>query len=369
MGVFAHIMSPTHAISLDLALDTLFPSSSVHCDLFLAWPGLPEIDEETRGVVKTMLSCSKHFYSFIDNVPERGVSFSHIFYPHDVSGDAVCLAVERFPNALRVCVGDALGTICDREHYFNNLIARHRPSTTSVLRKIRQTLSSFSRKRVAIQGSIKPDIASLIIPVDLSGKSLRGVKLLVPEIEKVRTSILRMSAAFPKLSEFAVTVQEQRGSQKCFTLLMQNSAECGTISIEREIEMCATIIRQIAPVGSLIVLKGHPGEKFDRFDGVSQRLGNDFRFIKVPPHLKRIPLELWTDLIEISEFIGFSYSTVSLRYLFGKEVVNPVSPDFIARWFDKVHWESYIASQKAYQIPIHRLETWKGNGPLASGPF
>jgi hypothetical protein len=371
--ILANIMTPAQAISLDVAVTSMFPGEIVSCRIVSAWPGLPELQKEIGAVLLAMLATSSHHYTL---VPEIDPTFSkneftHFFYAHDVVGNTVqslCLA---FPRAVRVCIGDALGMVCDRDFHVGLIVNGTRPSPRKMIEaRVRRIFKTLVRRRKVLPNeSIIPDRASLILPVDQTGWSLFGVPVFVPQREIVLQILNRMAESLPKLQEFIDDLLLQVPSSPVFVLLMENLAEGGTISFEKEAEMYATIIREAAPVGTRVLIKGHPGETIDREPALRALLGDHCQLSSVPCSLKRIPFELWTKLITRSTIISLSYPSLSIEYLFGKRVVNPASDSFIEKWWVPHFWETYKDSLKLYKAPLANLSGWNRRGLLAKGPF
>jgi hypothetical protein len=184
-----------------------------------------------------------------------------------------------------------------------------------------------------------------------------------------RSVLLRMSRSFTELKSFIAETIASSGPSKIFVILMENMAEGGSMPLETEIEMYASAVCECAPHGSMIVLKGHPGESLDRYSKMTELLSPNYRLISVPSKFKRIPYELWIDLIERSEAISLSYPSLSLPYLYGKRALNPANDQFVEKWCDPLLWNSFKNGLKLYRIPLENLATWNGKGLLARGPF
>lgn len=374
--VIASIMTPAHVISLDVALCSLFPNESVNCVVYAHWPGLPQIEAMLTDIFKKMLGTSPHHFQFVTDLEavKSRRQASHFLYSHDVSSDAVHILCEAMPSARRVCLGDALGMVCDRTYQIELVVTGKKPSLQEMRRRKFKRLFKriFDRRSIVFNESIIPDLASLILPVDQTGTTLMGVKLHVPDKDLVLRILKRMSSSFAELNRFlskAVPVSSAPGNKPTLVLLMENIAEGGTMSFDTEVEMYASMIQGAAPMGATIILKGHPGETLDREAPIREILGDRFDVVAVPPEFKRIPVELWTEIVDRVEFISLSYPSLSLHYLFGKKVINPANDEFFKRWIDPKFWESYKDGLKLYQEPLRKIPTWNRNSLLVKGPI
>ena len=94
---------------------------------------------------------------------------------------------------------------------------------------------------------------------------------------------------------------------------------------------------------------------------------NDYAVRIVPQEFKRYPLELMQPLFEQCEVISFSTVILSLRYLFEKEVINPINDDIMKKFFLSRTWYAIEDTQQWFTGSIHNLATWDGKSILWSG--
>lgn len=370
----AYIMGPTQAISLDAALYELFPNETIVCQIFASADPGPNANTALVEMCRRILETSRHKYQFIEN-HEQFSSLatelvSHFFYAHDCVGNLTQTLAKAFPLAQRICLGDALGTVYDRAFHVDHLLLQaRRPEEYPWFDKKIQHLKKllFYRREIEDNKTIIPDLASLIIPVDQTGISLLGVKVRVPSKTTVLSHLHRMRSSFPEVQQFFKTVLDTAQGQPIYFLLMENHFECGTIDFDQEILMYKSMIEGYAQKGTTVVLKGHPAEQNNRYEALVKTLGNSYKLIDVPAQLRRIPFEIWDDVIPQIEVICSSYPTLSLAYLFDKKILNPQNPAFIRRWFGK-HFESYLDGLMQYILPERNLNRWKGKGLLFRGP-
>lgn len=370
----AYVMTPTHAISLDVALQTIFPDGhSITCDVLVGWPGLPSVQSEIQNIVEKMLSNSPIKYHLFSDQSLLSPSepYGHIFYAHDIVDNIVQSLCLSWPDALRVCLGDALGMVCERNYHLGLIKDGKKPSVFCLAAaKVRHSLKlAFSRRTVHLDQSIVPDLACLILPVDQTGSALAGVQVTVPHLALVRKVLNQMAMSLVNLRTYIDSLEGEQTDRRTFVLLMENIAEGGYLSLDDEIRLYQWIIEKHAPAGSHIIIKGHPGEILDRYTPLIQNLGARYKVSVVPQKFKRIPFELWSSLILKSEILSMSYPTLSLGYLYDKTVINPVDNDFIQKWYAPMYWESFKNAHNLYVKPLSNLSRWAHKGVLAAGPF
>lgn len=365
-------MNPPQAISLDVALHQLFPAEEVSCRLMIDWPHDEGVRNELGTTIHHLLKDSPFDYVFVntfDNLSRDEIS--HFFYAHDVIGDTVHKTAEAFPRAIRVCIGDALGLVCDREYHVGLVVnGRTVPFSRSLWSKVERLFQGVTaRRKVQQNRSLIPDVASLILPVDQTGNSLLMVPLEIPPKDLVLKVIRRMADNFPELDRFIDKLGSGSPPKSFSILLTENHSEAGFITLQREIEMYASVIAKNIEKGGRILVKGHPNETYDRVKPLQEYFGDEYEVIGAPNSLKRIPIELWPSLLTDTRIICMSYPTLSLQYLYGKSVVNPVNDQFLETWFEPKLWSSYKNAHHLYEVPRKKLATWNGRGLLAKGPF
>ena len=426
--VVAYLISPIHLIAALGAARALHVGRPIRMTVWVHWPYAEASQvEELLAVVKAMARkmpdvVSVQGITTADLVSVMGRAdadvaaaelrkklgsekFEEIYYPHDVVGEFFWALGQAYPRARRICFGDGLGIVYERRYYMDisyprvdengepipplaerEPIDESRATTleaedapTDLLTRLWMRLtgkkSRDSSNSVGCGRSLvpfatrapKPHIAALILPVDHSGSFLRRVELqIVPK--KVAVDLVALAA--DGSDEFRTHVKDilQRCARRLkFLLITENNAEGECISFEREIEMYCSIVRQLAPVGSAVVLKSHPGETLPRNEAITAALTPDYEVFTIDSRFKRYPIELATELVRECRPICMSYPTLSLRYLYGIDVWQPMDAAFIEKWFPKRFWLSFKDSLLLYDEPLKRLSNWDGTTVLWRG--
>ena len=136
---------------------------------------------------------------------------------------------------------------------------------------------------------------------------------------------------------------------------------------DTEIAMNIEIIHTNIPRGSTIFIKSHPSSRFPVAEGVTNQIINDYNVHIVPQEFKRYPLELMEILIEQCQVISFSTVILSIRYLFEKEVINPINEGLMKKFFPERTWYIIEDTRQWFSGAIHNLATWDGKSILWSG--
>jgi hypothetical protein len=298
-------------------------------------------------------------------------SFDRIFYPHDVDGGMFAFICNAYPNAERICYGDAFGFVFERE-YLLGLI--HTSSFKKILGKInkfrKKVLSGLSLYNVNLSYKLKtfnPDMAALILPVDQSGNFLKELPLHVSSNQKVKFVINTINDNLGQLNQYIKLLLSESIKENKYLLLTENNAECNFIGFEKEIEMYCSIIIDKCEESSVIFIKSHPGEFLPRNERIKEKLGGKYKIIELDPVYKRYPIELWRALLSNIKIICMSSPILSLKFLYNIDVINPMTDDFIERWFPEFMWDSYKNAITLYMEPLKRLNYWNGKDVLYSG--
>jgi hypothetical protein len=132
------------------------------------------------------------------------------------------------------------------------------------------------------------------------------------------------------------------------------------MSIENEIALYISIIRQTAPRGSTIILKPHPRSNMTILATVVNAVEAEYR-VKVIDYsqFSRIPIELWISMITECTIVAI-YSTccVNLSYLYGKEVILPLNESNIKQYVYPEWIESVTKGNTMNLESMNRLKEW-----------
>jgi hypothetical protein len=398
-----YLISPVHVISSLAALETVHPDKDVRATFLVHWPG---VDEQVMAELVQIVCELTAPFGYVEQVvkissadrdgltaalPQSELSralggrlgrgrFDELYYAHDIEGGMQQLLCTAFPGARRVCYGDALGNVYQKQVHLSFLgIGSNRsgPQAPGLLRRVKSRIAALVRRFLAglpDQGAAAPelsefraDAASLILPVDQSGRFLEGLPLSICHRDTVLRLIASCAGASLPLRDYQSGLLGRFRDRRKYLLLTENSAEGNFIDFQRETDMYAAVIREHCDQGSVIFLKSHPGETLPRNERISASLAGDFEVVTLDPVFKRYPIELWRDLVSCSTVICMSYPVLSLKFLYGIDVIQPMDEAFIERWFPEWTWPSYRNAVSLYMQPLESLKTWDGASILWAG--
>jgi hypothetical protein len=393
--VLVYAISPIHVVSSIAAIRTLHAGQLPEVSFLVHWPSM-----STQGVqeIRDVIAAISTNFPFISNFlalsgPEKdalvsrestaeiiadlvtrvGNGYQALYYAHDMEGGLFHLLSTAFPNAKRICFGDALGNVYER-HFHAGLLqnANPEPAKSGVRERLAQPLrtifSRFGRKgRTASQS--RPHAAALILPVDQSGGFLKGVDLSICQETIVRETIDDCILSARELQGYVDDLLGKYKKEIKFVLLTDNFAEGGYLELKKEIEMYCSIVRDLCPSKSVVFLKSHPGETLHKNQVIKDELSDAFDVVELDTRFKRYPIELWKALVMNCSTICLSYPVLSLKYLYGIDVLQPMDDVFIEKWFPEWTWASYKNSLSLYMEPLKRLPEWNGRSVLWSGKY
>jgi hypothetical protein len=279
-------------------------------------------------------------------VPEAG----EVHYAHDVVGRAAELLMRAYPDACRITFGDALGSVYNKAAHLANALDEPIASVAARLPK----------------HGFQATEACLVLPIDQYGDSLTGKTLHVVPRERVLDVVARCAAGLPELDAGLATLLERSSPPRCLFLL-ENLTDADFIAFDRELALQERMVRAHAPPGACVILKPHPLSVSPMADALAARLADTYTVVPVAPELCRYPVELWARLVRSCQVIAWSYSALSLRYLYGQRVVYALEPEMIETYFEPRMWEFMKDSRRLMVNPLQGLDTWDGSGPLYSG--
>jgi hypothetical protein len=411
MHVVAYVISPIHVIAAIAAIRARHGSTPVRVTLAVHWPGVDTqhvlelhalVSDMTRrldGIEACVAVPNDALNPLIGREPAEvapqlralvgGHDFAEIYYAHDVIGVLYAMLAQSYPSATRICFGDGLGNVYER-HYHLGLLGIEVPKSPP-LREGEENesgLTGYLRRFLGLAGraaarsearalsklpfglsSIPPHDAALILPIDQSGEFLRNVRLQVIPRSIVLEVLQEISASCTALQAHVqeLLARTQGHSKAAFLLMTENNAEGNFMSFDRDVDMYCAIIARYCPLGSVIVLKSHPGETLPRNEAIRTRLSSTYEVIEFSAALKRYPIELAGDLVRRCGLICMSYPTLSLKYLFGLDVIQPTDDSFIEQWYPEQYWVSYKNSLALYSHPLQQLGAWDGRSLLWRG--
>lgn len=260
--------------------------------------------------------------------------FAAIYYAHDIGSDFFAQsAMQAFPNATRVCFGDALGVVYSIAYYteqtfpIGSLVENlKRPGRTlrNVLWRVKRhwTLPRVSRR-------LDADYAVLMLPCDPGGDFLPGKKLLVVDRDSLSVVLDGLTEAVADCLPQRVNNAVKGGEP--FLMLLGSFSESQLTSEQSECAMYVAVARRYVEPGGVIVLKAHPASYSGKIERIAQALGERHRVTFADNDA--LPIEALRTLVEAHRVISFSYSSVSLVYLYGIKVIHAMTAELIDRYF------------------------------------
>lgn len=314
-----------------------------------------EFSDEVFQIVKKIVACIDadiecHQIQLLEDT-DFG-QFDYIYYAHDVVGGFLNILKSQNPRAKTLCYGDSLGQYFKKEVHLGFLAGK---------KHWKNFIKDFFKEK-----SPSADYAVLTIPVSQS-KLPTKTTLLIPDHDLALSIFTQCANNFPDVLLYCKNMLAQAPKEKSFLFLTENMAEGHFISIEREMDLYIDTIRQHCPIGSFILVKPHPGEQIDRVALFQQALGKDYIFQKFDPSLKRVPIEFFKPLVSEFKVIGKFYPSLSLKYLYDIDVIQPFSAKIIEEYFEEKFWASYKNAVDLNMIPLKRLQNWDGKSLLYNG--
>lgn len=397
-----HLYSTPYLLSALAAVSSCHAQSDTHVVIVVHFPGASDaVHDEMRRIVE---ECSRSFPCVVrvlaltevdiesmrttNNVGACGVAlrsrlgephFDEIYYAHDFIGNFMTLVRQAYPGARRICLGDAFGMVY--EHDFLLSYQRNRRMKLSSLfdagswwRMLRGLGTRLRTRLLGIGTELgvdsakqkMPDLACLVLPVDPSGHFLEKVPLEICPRHIFMDVVSRCVEAARTLRGYIdqLLIESLPGSR--YLIMLENYAEAGHLQLEREIEMYCDIVRTHCPPGSTVFLKGHPNESSSRGERIGEILGSDFRVVSLDARFRRYPIELWRRLVHECRVISAAYPVLSLKFIYGIDVIQPMNDAFIERWFPRQVWRWLKDGLRLYMEPLKALHTWDGRTMLWS---
>lgn len=400
-------ISPIHTITSLAAVLSLHENEDIQATVVVHWPGIDEkiVDEITAIVqalsgnfpmVKRMVSItsvekeamliSGNCAVAVNLLKQRlgREAFDEFYYPHDIDGGMQQFIATAYPDARRICIGDAMGFVYEKKVHLSFYTVPHN-SFFKIMSAARRTKNKtvniiklyanawkllFVRSATGEQivfAEFPPHDAALAIPVDQSGNFLRKIPFVVCKREIVLDVMSQCITSCHELQAYVRELCTRYREEEKFLLLTENNAEGKFIEFDREIEMYCSIITANCARGSVVFLKSHPAETLPRNERIQERLGNSYEIVPLDSRFRRYPIELWKEMLFECKIICMSSPILTLKYLYDIDVIQPMNDVFIERWFHRWTWASYKNARTLYMEPLQRLDTWDGKSVLWSG--
>lgn len=388
------LITPIHAISSICAVKTLHDTNEVETILIIHNPSLTEeIMQEVADIIQSMVQNIPFITKFITLSQSEFINYlslpidkaqtefknnflmheiDELYYAHDVGIDLYPFLCKTFPNATRICFGDSLGQVFEKDIHLSFLIKdiNIKKKKLSPIKKIILNVTKIcnrNHENTDLSHEYRAHKAALILPIDQSGSYLKKVPLTICTRKTALDLITKYSESNKELKLYISELLYKYRDKKKLLLLTENHTEGNFIDFEREIMMWCSIIRENCNHGDIIFLKSHPGETLPRNEKITEVLGNVFEIVELDKQYKRYPIELWHDLVINCKIICPSFPILSLKYLYNIDVVQPMTDAFIEKWFPEWTWASYKNSLSLYMEPLKNLAEWDGESVLYSG--
>ena len=280
--------------------------------------------------------------------------FDEIYLARDFCGHGSPLIGNAYPAAKKIAYGDSLGLVGDRADF----------ADFDASRPIRSVLSACKRaaRRFLLGGPSRYhfDAAVLSLPLDLSRGELDAIALIVPPKQHVQRSIRAVAEPLVGLREYSRELLDFAGASSAHLLLLSNLSGSGLMSAENEIALYVHIVTTNTGRGDTVFLKVHPRSSREVIDAVVARLSGAVR-IKVidDPGLARLPVELWSDLLDACSVIAvFSTAALNIKYVYDKDVALPLSDELVERYIFPHKIEYIKTANRMIEESIAALSNW-----------
>jgi len=303
--------------------------------------------------------------------------FSEIYYPHDMEGGMYQFLCMSYPDMQRICFGDALGNVYDKEYHIR--LASGKKSDIqqrkSIIQKLKSCLIYFiphlrkkiiTEKMPTIIEEYMPQQAVLILPIAQDADYFNDVPLKICPKNNFLNVLERCADSAQELNKYITTLLNEHYGADKYLLLLENIASGNFMTFEREVEMYCAVIKKHCVPESTIFIKPHPLETLPTAQKIKESLSADFNIVVVDRRFGRYPIEIWTDLVINCKVIAMSYPALSLKFLFDVDVIHFLSNKWIEEWFDERLWDSYRNSMERIVMPLNNLKNWDGKSVLYS---
>lgn len=293
-------------------------------------------------------------------------AFLEIYYAHDISADFIAQsAMQAFPEATRICFGDALGIVYTNEYFTAKTYAVG--IVEACLRPLGTVMNMIYRlKRVWLlpprKMRLEAEYAALILPCDPGGDFLRNKKLIA--VEKVDLSFvlnrLNLSAAHLLSNRNLVLEKNEANS---YLVLLGAYSESKFTTEKMELELYIDTAINYIPKSMKIVLKAHPSSSIEKARKIKRALAKHHDVMIMS--FQELPIELLSNINRYAGVISFSYSSIALKYLYNTKVVHALSELQVEKYFLKKSKAWMQESNDLYIKEITKLQDVKDG--FASG--
>jgi hypothetical protein len=265
-------------------------------------------------------------------------AFAVVYYAHDISADFIAQsAMQAYPHASRVCFGDALGVVYSNDYFTGQTYpvgavdALSRPIRTirNLLFRLKRTCTLPSSKR-----RLEAEHAVLILPCDPNGDFLRGKQMLLvdkPSLTEVLNT-LSESAGVSVNGKYSTSAARQDTA----VILLGSYSESKLTTEDQERALYVQAVHKHIGKNQKIVLKPHPASRAEKALLIQKALSEAYA-VEIDDY-DEMPVEYIPALAEFNCIISFSYSSVSLKYLYGIDVLHALTDEMIKTYFPLKSW-------------------------------
>jgi len=369
IDIVAYLIGPSHLVAFLCAAQSLHPNQYLNITLIVNHPGISqEINDEQANICLELLSSFDYSVKIraipwgqISNLVSTNnliktsievkkilgddIEFDEIYYGQDVTGLMYQILCTAYPNALKICFGDALGMVKERHVHLSLLGIT-----------VEKTEERFN-----------PDKAALVLPIDESGNFLKNTSLIVCPKAIVQQILDKLILSSNNLQNYITKLIAEYKNYRKYLLLTENYSEANFIGFERETNMYCSIIKKYCEPDGVVFIKSHPGETLPRNDSIKRKLQHNFNVVELDKIFKRYPIEIWKDLVRNSTVLCDGFPSLSLKYLYGIDVLSGLDDNTIELWFPQRVWRALKNSRTLCREPLKRLENWNGMSVLYNG--
>lgn len=298
-------------------------------------------------------------------------AFAAVYYAHDISADFIAQsAMQAYPNASRVCFGDALGVVYSDDYFTDQTYpVRAVEAFSRPMRAIRNLL--FRLKRVWTLPSrnrrLDAEHSVLILPCDPGGDFLRGKQMLLVDKESLTEVLYTLSeATSPSVNGKYGTSADR---QNAVVILLGSFSESKLTTEDQERDLYTQAARENIAKNQKIVLKPHPASSAEKTLLIQKALSAAYT-VEIEDY-DELPAEFIPALAEFDSVISFSYSSVSLKYLYGIDVLHALTDEMIKTYFPDKSWSWMRNSNDLYLEQLIAITGWNAartNQPATNGP-
>jgi hypothetical protein len=294
-------------------------------------------------------------------------AFAAVYYAHDISADFIAQsAMQAYPNASRVCFGDALGVVYSNDYFTDHTYpvgavkAFSRPIQTirNLLFRIKRTWTLPPRRL-----RLDAEHAVVILPCDPGGDFLIGKELQSVDSE----SLCYVLDGLSNSAERHLIKKKCWGEGDANSSVVMLLGSYSESRLTSDIQECALYVEaarlHISP-RSKIILKAHPVSQPEKLAFIKQALSAHYETVVLTSD--DIPVETMPSLAKNYKILSFSYSSVSLLYLYGSSVLHAMNDTLINTFFPKEtqFWMHESNALYLQQIDIAKRLSGKHPGGL-----